>query len=139
MILASVTTDVLSVAAHLSAVAHPAAGAVDLFVGQVRDHDPQAAGEVAALEYTAHPDAEQILTGLVGQAAARPGVFGVAASHRCGTLRVGEVAVVVAVATAHRDLAFTVCRDLIERVKAELPVWKREILADGSSTWVGLR
>lgn len=136
---AAVTTSPLSVADHLAAVAHPAAGAVDLFVGQVRDHDPAAAAAVVGLEYSAHPDAERILAGLVEEAGTRPGVLGVAASHRCGVLPVGEIAVVVAVATAHRDLAFAVCRDLIELIKVELPVWKRELLVDGSHVWVGLR
>lgn len=139
MALSAVTTEALSVADHLAAVAHPAAGAVDVFIGQVRDHDPSARSAVVGLEYSAHPDAEEILVALVADAAGRPGVLGVAASHRCGMLPVGEVAVVVAVATAHRDLAFSVCRDLIERIKAELPVWKREVLADGSHVWVGLR
>ena len=53
-------------------------------------------------------------------------------------LAVGEAAIVAAVATAHRALAFDVCRDLVETVKAELPIWKREVLHDGSHVWVGL-
>lgn len=135
--LAAVTQDPLDVAAHLAAVDHVRAGAVATFVGQVRDHDPSVAGEVVALDYSAHPDADEVLTRLADDAAALDGVLGVAVSHRVGLLRVGEAAVVAAVATAHRELAFTVCRDLVERVKAELPVWKREVLADGSHVWVG--
>lgn len=135
---AAVTSAALSVAEHVAAVAHPAAGAVDLFVGLVRDHDPSVAGTVVGLEYSAHPDAEAVLNRLVADAAALPGVLGVAASHRVGALAVGEAAVVVAVATAHRDLAFATCRDLVERIKAEAPIWKREVLADGSHVWVGL-
>ena len=133
----AVTASALDVAAHLAAVAHPAAGAVASFVGQVRDHDPAVAGEVVALDYSAHPDAGAVLARLA-HAARRPGVLGLAVSHRIGRVEVGEPALVAAVATAHRALAFEVCAALVEAVKAELPVWKREILADGSHLWVGL-
>ena len=136
--IASVTSQPLSVTAHLDDVADPRAGAVASFVGQVRDHDPAVAGAVVGLEYTGHPDAEGTLRRLAAAAAAREGVLGVAVSHRLGRLAVGEPALVAAVATAHRDLAFTVCRDLVEAVKAELPVWKRELLADGTHVWVGV-
>jgi molybdopterin synthase catalytic subunit len=128
----------LSLAEHVAAVDDPRAGAVATFIGRVRDHDPSVTGEVVALEYSAHPDAQSVLDRLVGQAAERADVLGVAASHRVGRLGVGEVAIVVAVATAHRSLAFDVCRDLVEVLKAELPIWKREVLADGSHVWVGM-
>lgn len=134
---AQVTGSPLDVAAHLAAVADPRSGAVATFVGQVRDHDPDVVGEVVGLEYSAHPDAPAVLARLAGQAAARDGVLGVAVSHRVGLLDVGEPAIVVAVSTAHRALAFEVCAELVEVVKAELPVWKREVLADGSDVWVG--
>jgi molybdopterin synthase catalytic subunit len=136
--LAAVTTDVLDLAAHLAAVSDPRAGAVATFVGQVRDHDPSVQGPVVALDYTAHPDAATVLRRLVEQASATPGVLGAAVSHRLGLLAVGEAAIVAAVSTAHRALAFEVCSTLVETVKAELPVWKREVLADGSHVWVGV-
>lgn len=136
--IARVTDDPLDVPAHLADVADPRAGAVATFVGQVRNHDPGVTGEVLGLEYTAHPDAGQVLGRLVHAAAARDGVLGVAVSHRVGRLSVGEAALVAAVSSAHRDLAFAVCRELVEAVKAELPVWKRELLVDGSHVWVGL-
>jgi molybdenum cofactor synthesis domain-containing protein len=128
----------LDVAAHLAAVASPRAGAVATFVGTVRDHDPEAAGEVVALEYSSHPDAPAVLASIAENLAGREGVLGLAVSHRVGHLGVGDLAIVACVATAHRELAFDVCRELVERVKAELPVWKRQLLADGSHTWVGL-
>ena len=59
-------------------------------------------------------------------------------THRTGSLVVGDVAIVACVATAHRALAFDVCRALVERVKTEVPIWKRQQLADGAHTWVGL-
>ena len=128
----------LDVVAHLDAVSSPAAGAVATFVGQVRDHDPGARGDVVRLDYSAHPDAEEVLARLATEVAADGDVLALAVSHRTGTLEVGDVAVVVAVATAHRDAAFRLCRELVERVKAELPVWKRQVTADGAGTWVGM-
>jgi molybdopterin synthase catalytic subunit len=92
---------------------------------------------VVALEYSAHPDAPAVLRRLAEDAAAADGVLAVAVTHRTGLLHVGEPAVVVAVATAHRRLAFDACQRLVEVLKAELPVWKREVLADGSHVWVG--
>lgn len=134
----AVSDSPLDVAAHVAQVQDPAAGAVAVFVGQVRDHDPSVQGEVVALEYSAHPDAARVLDELAARVAARPGTLGVAVSHRVGRLEVGEPAIVCAVATAHRALAFELCRELVEAVKEELPVWKREILASGEHVWVGL-
>ena len=136
--LAALTADPLDVVAHLAAVASPQAGAVATFVGQVRDHDAEAAGEVVLLDYSAHPSAPDVLRGLANEVAAREGVLGLAVSHRTGTLHVGDAAIVACIATAHRDLAFVLCRELVERVKAELPVWKRQLVADGTHHWVGV-
>lgn len=136
--LARLESSPLDVGAHLAAVASPRAGAVATFVGTVRDHDPGADGEVAALEYSAHPDAPRILEEIAAELAGADGVLGLAVSHRVGRLSVGDVAIVACVATAHRALAFEVCRDLVERVKAEAPVWKKQFAVDGTHTWVGL-
>jgi molybdopterin synthase catalytic subunit len=111
---------------------------VATFVGQVRDHDPEADGPVEVLEYSAHPDADTVLRAIVDELAADPEVLAIAVSHRTGQLEVGDLAVVACVATAHRARAFDVCRELVERVKAEVPIWKRQQLADGSHSWVGL-
>lgn len=134
--LARVTGKPLLVDEHLAAVRSSSAGAVATFIGQVRDHDPSVVGEVASLEYSAHPDAEQILADVATRFAG-PGAL-VAISHRTGLLEVGDLALVAAVSTAHRRLAFETCEALVEAVKAELPVWKREILRDGTYHWVGL-
>jgi molybdopterin synthase catalytic subunit len=136
--LTTLTDGALDVGDHLAAVASPRAGAVASFVGVVRDHDPGSSGRVVALEYSAHPDAPAVLGRISGELAARDGVLGLAVSHRVGRLAVGDVALVAAVASAHRELAFDVCRELVERVKAELPVWKKQLVADGSHSWVGL-
>jgi len=123
---------------HVEHVSGPRAGAVATFVGLVRDHDPSVAGEVVGLEYSAHPDAEAVLRRIADGVAGDDDVLGVAVSHRVGHLRVGEAAIVVAVAAAHRAEAFDACRRLVETVKSELPVWKRELLANGTHHWVGL-
>lgn len=142
IVLTQLTRDPLDVAAHLDAVASPQAGASALFIGTVRDHDPEAAGEVVTLEYSAHPDADRILAKIAAQADAEheqdPTGLRVAVSHRLGKLGVGESAIVCAVSSAHRADAFDVARDVVERVKAQLPVWKRQLESDGTSGWVGL-
>lgn len=137
VLLAELSADPLDVAAHLAAVQTRATGAVASFVGTVRDHSPDAAGEVVELEYSAHPDAPAALQAIAAAVAARHGGVRIAVSHRVGRLAVGDVAIVAAAADAHRAGAFDACRDLVETVKAELPVWKKQVLADGSHTWVG--
>lgn len=127
----------LDLDAHLRAVDDPGAGAVTTFVGRVRDHDPDAASTVDALEYSAHPDAETALQ-RIAEAAVGASDALVAVSHRVGRLGVGDVAVVIAVASAHRGDAFAVCRTLIETIKTDLPVWKRQVEVDGTATWLGL-
>lgn len=135
--LARISDSALSLDAHLDAVDDATAGAVSTFLGRVRDHDPDAAEAVVALEYTAHPDAEQTLHRIAETAAGDTGAI-VAVSHRVGRLDVGEAAVIIAVASAHRDVAFTVCREVIETIKRELPVWKRQVEADGTTAWKGI-
>ncbi|MBF4563039.1 molybdenum cofactor biosynthesis protein MoaE [Microbacterium sp. VKM Ac-2870] len=127
----------LDVAAHLAAVEDAAAGAVASFIGTVRDHDPDAAGAVIALEYSAHPDAEATLHDIAVTAIGDRRAI-VAVSHRIGRLEVGDVAVVIVVATPHRAEAFEICREIIEAIKRELPVWKRQLSADGTAAWKGL-
>jgi len=127
----------LSLDAHVAAVSGPRHGAVATFVGLVRDHDPAVAGEVTHLEYSAHPDAGAVVARIVAEVAAAHDAT-LALTHRVGLLAVGESAIVAAAASAHRAEAFAACREAVERVKAELPVWKREILADGTHTWVGI-
>lgn len=132
----AVTATTLDLDEHVRAVADPHAGAVVTFVGQVRDHDADARGRVTELEYSAHPDAERILGEIV--AACIPADVPVAVSHRVGELRVGDAAIIACVATAHRAEAFALCGELVDRVKAELPVWKRQRDDAGRTTWVGL-
>lgn len=135
--IAAISDTALDVAVHFAAVQEPWVGGVTSFVGTVRAQDPDAATAVVALEYSAHPDAEvtlrDIVTAAVGETQAA-----VAVSHRIGRLEVGDIAVVIVVGTAHRDAAFTICRDIIERIKAALPVWKKQWSADGDAVWKGI-
>ncbi|MFJ6654252.1 molybdenum cofactor biosynthesis protein MoaE [Microbacterium sp. NPDC091313] len=135
--IAEISDAPLDVAAHLAAVEDAAHGAVTSFIGRVRDNDPDAASAVVALEYSAHPDAASALAGIAERAAAGTDAI-VAVSHRIGTLAVGDAAVVIAVASGHRAEAFEVCRAVIETIKTELPVWKRQREEDGTTAWKGL-
>jgi molybdopterin synthase catalytic subunit len=104
------------------------------FAGVVRDHD--GGRSVVELEYEAHPSAADVLAQVAAEIAADPAVYGVAVSHRVGRLEIGEVALAAAVSTAHRATAFALCGRLVDEVKARLPVWKRQVFADGTDEWV---
>jgi molybdopterin synthase catalytic subunit len=102
--------------------------------GFVRDHDH--GRSVTALHYEGHPGATAVLDEVAAEIAARPGVRGVAVSHRIGDLAIGDAALVAAVAAEHRREAFDACSDLVDEVKARLPIWKHQFFADGTDEWV---
>jgi molybdopterin synthase catalytic subunit len=133
---AALTDQPITLADHEKLVGHRAAGAVVGFVGVVRDHD--SGRGVAELEYSAHPSAAQVLTEVVAEVAAHSrGTRAIAASHRIGVLRIGDAALVAAVAADHRQAAFATCAELVDAIKARLPVWKRQVFTDGTDEWVG--
>lgn len=120
----------LDVGEAVAAVSHPGAGAVDVFLGVVRDTNEGRA--VTRLEYEAYgamavKEMERIAAELSRHF---PGVR-FAAQHRVGSLSVGELAVVCAASAPHRAEAFAACRALIDAIKARVPVWKREWGPDG--------
>lgn len=119
----------------LAAVADPGAGGVVSFTGLVRDVD--GGRDVTELEYEAHPGAEPALRAVAERVARDLPVLGVAALHRTGLLAVGDVAVVVAASAPHRGEAFEAARRLIDDLKREVPIWKRQVFADGAQEWVG--
>jgi len=134
--LVAIRDTALSVDEVRNAIADPAAGGEVLFVGTVRDND--AARGVTGLSYSAHPSAEQELRRVAAETAAKyPEAIAVAAVHRTGDLAVGDLAVVVGVACAHRAEAFHACHALIDELKAVVPVWKHQRFADGTDEWVG--
>ena len=125
--------DIPSLAADLH---DPAAGAEVTFDGRVRNH--HSGRMVSQLEYQAYP-ALALATGrrVLEEEAARHGILRALAAHRTGPLKIGESAVWVGAASAHRGPAFDAVRAIIERLKYELPVWKKETYSDGSTEWVG--
>lgn len=138
--LASVRDTPLSVDEVLAAVSDPRAGGTAVFVGTVRDHDH--GRDVARLAYSAHPTVEAQLRVVMEKVLSDTSVPGrpvvrMAATHRVGQLEIGDVAVVVAAAAAHRQEAFEACRRLIDDLKAQVPIWKQQNFEDGRSEWVG--
>lgn len=134
-LVARISADPISAAEVEAAVSDPKHGAVVLFTGVVRNHD---GGEhVDTLEYSAHPDAQRFLETCCREVAESSGLA-VSAVHRVGHLGVGDLALVAAVGSAHRAEAFTACAELVERIKAEVPIWKRQSFAGGRTEWVGL-
>ena len=124
-----VTGDALDLAAVAAAVRDPAAGAVVLFEGVTR--------EVPELDYEAYVDmAEPKLRAIGEEVAAAYGLSAVALEHRTGTVPLGEPSVIVAASAPHRSEAFNGARALIDRVKAEAPIWKVEVDAAGGRTRV---
>ena len=118
------------------AVEGPDCGAVTSFAGVVRNSNH--GKQVVQLEYEAYPEmALKVFAGIEAEAARRwPGTR-LAVHHRTGTLKPGELSVVIAAASPHRAHAFDACRLAIEQLKADAPIWKRERYPDGSE-WIGL-
>ncbi|MGH3178447.1 MAG: molybdenum cofactor biosynthesis protein MoaE [Streptosporangiaceae bacterium] len=118
-----------------AAVADPAAGGIALFAGAVRDSDHDRG--VSGLSYSAHPSAADELRRVAEVVAEKYPVIGIAAVHRVGDLAIGDLAVVLAVSCPHRAEAFDACRDLIDILKASVPIWKHQRFGDGTAEWVG--
>jgi molybdopterin converting factor subunit 1 len=131
----------------IDAVSGPEQGGLVLFCGLVRDHN--LGKQIVRLDYEAYDGMAvramtQIADAIIaeheqaqaqGQAPAGPGVR-IAMVHRTGSLRIGEVAVIIAASAPHRAEAFAACRSAIERLKKEVPIWKKEFSSDGSE-WLG--
>ncbi|HEU5157732.1 MAG TPA: molybdenum cofactor biosynthesis protein MoaE [Streptosporangiaceae bacterium] len=126
----------LSVDEVLAAVRDHGTGGTAVFIGTVRDEDNARA--VTRLSYSAHPSAEQELRRIMEKVAGDYPVRALAAVHRVGDLELGDLAVVVAAACPHRAEAFEACRRLIDDLKAEVPIWKHQVFADGDAEWVGM-
>jgi MoaE-MoaD fusion protein len=126
---AAVTAEPLDPAALQARVGDPGAGAIVCFQGVTR--------EVARLDYEAYREmAEERMAAILSECVERHGLLGAAAEHRVGSVPLGEPAVVVAVSAGHREEAFAGAREAIDRIKAEVPIWKREVEADGERRWV---
>ena len=132
----TITTTPIDTAALLASVEDPTCGGLVLFEGRVRNH--HLGREVQRLEYEAYQ--RLALTegsAILEEAKARFEIHAAACTHRIGMLEIGDIAVVVAVSSAHRDAAFEACRCIIDELKVRVPIWKRETYADGSVEWTG--
>jgi molybdopterin synthase catalytic subunit len=133
--LVRVTSDRLSVDEALASVADGAAGGTCVFIGTVRDHSE--AGDVTGLRYEAWDElAVARLHEIAGELFEHWPVKKIAILHRIGELTVGEASVVIACSAPHRSDAFEACRQGIERLKEDVPIWKKEALVTGEAHWV---
>jgi molybdopterin synthase catalytic subunit len=113
------------------------AGGIDLFLGTTRAERNATGQDLVALDYEAYAAmAQQQLHDLTRRARAKWPILRLALLHRTGRVPVGEPSVLIAVATPHRAASFEACRWLIDTLKAEVAVWKKEVWADGTGTWV---
>jgi len=122
----------ISVEALLGQVQGPERGGTCIFLGTVRHDDG-----VTAIEYSAYDDmAVAEMTRMLDEARERWPDARVIVQHRLGLVPVGQASIAIVAAATHRDEAFAACRYVIEEVKKRLPIWKKEMHADGTSTWV---
>lgn len=126
---ARVTDEPLSAERLTAWVGDPGAGGIVTFQGVTR--------EVASLDYEAYREmAEERIAAILDECARRHGLLAAAAEHRIGRVALGEPGVVVAVSAGHREEAFSGAQEAIDRIKAEAPIWKRELDAAGAGDWV---
>lgn len=134
--LAQITAEPIDADAVAAAVVDARHGGLVVFHGIVRDHDGGRA--VAALGYEAHPSAEAELGRVAREVAAAVPDVRIALVHRVGDLRIGDTALVCAVASAHRAEAFAACERAVDALKRDVPIWKHQRFADGAAEWVGI-
>ncbi len=131
---AALTDAPIDIAAIERMVASAGRGAVLLFLGTVRDH--HRGRPVSRLTYSAYrPMAEQVLEHIASELEDRAERIKVAIVHRLGEVPVGEASVVIATASPHRAAAYEASREALERLKCEVPIWKREHYTDGEAVW----
>lgn len=125
------------VASAVNSVVHPAAGGIDVFLGTTRSETRDDGVALIALNYEAYGEmALAQMHALVAAARERWPIERVAMLHRVGRVAVGEASVLIAVACPHRGQAFEACRFLIDELKKQVTIWKREVWADESTSWV---
>ena len=130
-----ITTEVITGEEVRQAVEGPDAGAVVLFFGTVRNNTD--GRPVKCLEYEAYPPmAEKKMAEIAQEISDKWGINRVAMVHRIGKLEIGEVSVAVSVASPHRKDGFEACKYAMDRLKQIVPIWKREVWADGEAEWV---
>lgn len=130
----TLTEGVISSEVSVQQVQSDSCGAIVTFVGNVRafDHDK----EVSTLTYEIHPQTQETLRDVVKEVADRHNVTKISVAHRYGEILIGESAFIVAVSAPHRAEAFAACTELVDEVKARIPIWKHQVFTDGSDEWV---
>lgn len=125
-----ITDQKLDTEAIIQSVQDSGAGAIDVFIGTVRDNT--ASKDVTRLEYESY-DAMAIkeIQKIVDQANERWPIQKIAVHHRRGTLQIGDAAVIIAVSTPHRKESFEACQYVIDTLKQTVPIWKKEVFTDG--------
>lgn len=126
------TRDVISVESLLAQVQGPERGGTCVFLGTVRSDNDVTGIEYSAYEEMATAEIEHILA----EALASWPETRVTLQHRLGLVPLGEASIAIVAAAPHREAAFAACRHVIEEVKKRLPIWKKELHADGTSSWV---
>lgn len=127
----------IAIEAVVAFVSTPAAGGIDIFLGTTRADTDPAGRQLVALDYEAYPEmALPQLRALAARARGQWPIARLVILHRTGRVGLAEPSVVVAVATPHRAEAFAACRWVIDALKAEAAIWKKEVWDDGSGTWV---
>ncbi|MBX3459418.1 MAG: molybdenum cofactor biosynthesis protein MoaE [Planctomycetes bacterium] len=135
MIEARLTTQPIDGNALLREIAHPADGAQVLFVGNVRNHHQ--GREVLRIDYEAYePMALKELLRIAQQVAAKHGLERVLVVHRFGRHEIGDASIMVAIGSPHRAAAFLAAQEIMDAVKKDVPIWKKEHFADGTIEWV---
>ena len=135
--LIQITPEPLDVAAAVAFVSAPSVGGINVFLGTTRAERHAAGHQLVALDYEAYLEmATQQLQSLGKQAREHWPIENLAILHRVGRVAVAEPSVIIAVATPHRAESFDACRFLIDRLKAETAIWKKEVWSDGTGTWV---
>jgi molybdopterin synthase catalytic subunit len=125
-----ITGEPIDVGASVAAVIHPSAGGMAFFIGTTRT--PSDGRDVSHLEYEAYaPMALKKMEEIVDDAGRRWPIVAACAVHRVGRVDPGEASVLVAVSAGHRAAAFEACRFLIDEIKKEVPIWKKEVFVDG--------
>src|SRR5512139_2385712 len=129
-----VTPDVLVTQEAIDAVASPAAGAINVFLGVVRNNN--LGRDVRYLDYEAYPSmADRVMREIAEESIQKFGFEDVAVLHRTGKLQIGETSLLIAVSSGHRAESFEGGHWLVNEVKKRVPVWKKEVWSDGES-WI---
>ncbi len=130
----TLTEGEISTLFHIQRVQSDSCGAIVSFVGNVRAFDH--GKEIVSLSYEIHPQTESTLVEVVKEVASRHKISRVSVAHRYGEIPIGESAFVVAVSSEHRAEAFAACTEIVDEVKAKIPIWKHQVFTDGTDEWV---